>query len=314
MGIFTSSFIVGLLAAMVRIGAPLLLAALGAVFTARAGIVNLALEGTMLIGSFAGFYGSYLTGNVWGGVLFAIIGGIMMQLLLAFFAVIVGANQSVAGMGINMFALGLTTYLLSVMFGVTGSPSSVESFSKIDVPILSDIPYIGEIFFHHQILVYIAYLLVPICWYVLFKTPFGLNVRAVGEHPKVLDIVGKSVVRTRVTCCVIAGALSGLAGAYLSIGELGSFTENLTSGRGYIAVAAVTFGKWNPIGVMAACLLFGFTDALQLRLQTEGVAIAPQFLLMLPYIITMIAMVAVVGRTKAPASMGRPYTKHDARA
>lgn len=313
MGILTHTFICGLLAATVRVAAPLLLAALGSVFTAKAGIVNLALEGTMLLGAFAGYYGSYFTGSVWGGILFAIAGGIAMQLLLAFFAVTVGANQSVAGTGINMFSLGLTTYLLTVMFGISGRPSIVASFKKIKIPFLSQIPYAGTIFFDHQLLVYLAYLCVPVCWYVLFKTPFGLKVRAVGEHPKAVDIAGGSVVKIRYTCCVIAGVLAGIGGAYLSIGELASFTENLTSGRGYIAVAAVTFGKWNPIGVMMACLLFGFTDALQMRLQSEGVSIPPQFLLMLPYFITMIAMVVVVGKTKAPASMGKPYVKHDSR-
>jgi len=313
MNIITPVFITGLLTAMLRVATPLLFAALGSVFTARSGIVNLALEGTMLVGAYAGYYGAYVTGSCWGGLLFAVTGGIAMQLLLGFFAISVGANQSVAGTGINMFALGLTTYLMTVMYGVTGRPSIVASFRKINIPVLSDTPFFGKIFFSHQFLVYVAYILVPVCWYVLFKTPFGLRVRAVGEHPKVIDIAGGSVVRTRYACCIIAGILTGIGGAYLSIGELSSFSENITSGRGYIALAAVTFGKWNPIGVMGACLLFGFADALQLRLQTEGVPVAPQFLLMLPYVITMIAMITVVGKTKAPASMGKPYKKHDSR-
>jgi len=313
MNIMTPVFITGLLTAMIRVATPLLFAALGSVFTAKSGIVNLALEGTMLVGAYAGYYGAYVAGSCWGGLLFAVIGGVSMQLLLGFFSITVGANQSVAGTGINMFALGLTTYLMTVMFGVTGRPSIVDSFHKINIPGLSDIPFLGKVLFSHQLLVYGVYILVPVCWYVLFKTPFGLRVRAVGEHPKVIDIAGSSVVRTRYACCIIAGILTGIGGAYLSIGELSSFSVNLTSGRGYIALAAVTFGKWNPIGVMGACLLFGFADALQLRLQTEGVPIAPQFLLMLPYVITMIAMITVVGKTKAPASMGKPYIKHDSR-
>ncbi|WP_227764915.1 ABC transporter permease [Zhaonella formicivorans] len=311
--VFNEVFIIGFLTASVRMAAPLLLASLGAIFTARVGIINLALEGIMLVGAFSGFYGAYLTGNPLVGALFGMAGGALTALILGFLAITVGANQTVAGTGINIFALGITSYLLSVAFGIGNRPSAVPSFKEIPIPVLADIPIIGPMLFNHIGLVYLAFLLVPVVWYILFRTPFGLTMRSVGEHPKAVDTLGGNVIRTRYICVIISGILAGLGGAVLSIGQLSVFMENITAGRGYIALAAVTFGKWNPLGVLGASMLFGAADGLQLRLQAVGLKIPYQFLLMLPYLLTMIALAGLVGKTTPPAAMGKPYSKQDAR-
>jgi ABC-type uncharacterized transport system permease subunit len=311
--ILNQGFIEGFLTATVRMAAPLLLASLGAIFTARSGIINLALEGIMLIGAFAGFYGAYLTSNPYIGALFGAVGGLLTALILGFLAITVGANQTVAGTGINMFALGITSYLLNVAFGIGNRPSTVPSFSVLKIPVLSNIPLIGPALFEHIPLVYLAFLLVPVVWYILLHTPTGLLIRSVGEHPKAVDTLGGNVVRTRYICVMVSGLLAGLGGAFLSIGYLSVFMENITAGRGYIALAAVTFGKWNPFGVLGASMLFGAADGLQLRLQSVGLNIPYQFLLMLPYALTMIALAGLVGRTIPPAAMGKPYSKQDAR-
>lgn len=311
--VFNQTFIEGFLTATIRMAAPLLLAGLGAIFTAKSGIINMALEGMMLVGAFFGFYGAYLTGNPYLGALMGALGGFFIALILGFLAISVGANQTVAGTGINMFALGLTSYLLNVAFGIGNRPNTVPSFKILEIPILADIPVIGPALFQHIPLVYFAFLLVPVVWYILFHTPIGLIIRSVGEHPKAVDTLGGNVIRTRYICTMVSGLLAGLGGAFLSIGYLSVFMENITAGRGYIALAAITFGKWNPFGVLGAALLFGAADGLQLRLQSVGLDIPYQFLLMLPYVLTMIALAGLVGKTIPPAAMGKPYSKQDAR-
>ena len=305
-------FILGFLTATVRMAAPLLLTALGGVFTARVGIINIALEGMMLMGAFTGYYGAYLTQSPYIGAVFGALGGALIGLILAFISVTVGANQVVAGTGINIFALGFTSYLLNVAFGIGGRPSAVPSFPVAPIPVLSQIPVVGPVLFQHITLVYLAFLLVPAVWYVLFRTPFGLTMRAVGEHPKAVDTLGGNVIRIRYICTIISGLFAGLGGAFLSIGQLSVFMENITAGRGYIALAAVTFGKWNPVGVLGASLLFGAADGLQLRLQAVGLRVPYQFLIMLPYVLTMIMLAGVVGKAVPPAAMGKPYSKQEA--
>ncbi|MGI9951466.1 ABC transporter permease [Moorellaceae bacterium AZ2] len=299
----------GFLAATIRMATPILLASLGGVFTARVGIINFALEGIMLVGAFMGVYGSYVTGNPWIGVLMGSLGGLAVALILGYMSITVKADQVVAGTGINILSIGLTSYLLNVVFGIGAKPSAVAAFQEWAVPGLSNLPFVGPVLFRQIPLVYVALLLVPLTWYIIYKTPFGLSMRAIGENPRAADSLGINVYRVRYLAVIISGILGGLGGAFLSIGQLSVFMEKLTSGRGYVAWSTVTVGKWNPLGIMGASFLFGAADALQLRLQTLGFKIPYQFFLMLPYILTILVLAGVVGRTVPPASMGKPYGK-----
>jgi simple sugar transport system permease protein len=303
--------IIGFVEATIRMSIPILLASLGGMFTARAGIINFALEGIMLNGAFMAAYGSYITGSPWLGVLFGMVGGLVAALILGFTSITAKVNQVVAGTGINILFQGLTSYLLGVIFGIGSAPSNVPSFKALPIPILRNIPIIGKILFNQLPIVYIAIILVPICWYAIYKTPFGLKLRAVGEHPKAADSVGINVTRIKWTAIIISGILGGFGGAFLSIGQLSVFMEKMTAGRGYVAWAAVTVGKWNPLGILGASVLFGGADALQLRLQTMGINVPYQLFMMLPYVLTMLALAGVVGRTVGPASMGKPYYKEE---
>lgn len=303
--------IIGFVEATVRLSTPILLASLGGMFTARAGIINFALEGIMINGAFFAVYGSYITGSPWVGVLFGIAGGLIAAAVLGFASITAKVDQVVAGTGINILFLGLTSYLLGIVFGIGSAPSNVPSFKALPIPVLHNIPIVGDILFNQIPLVYISIILVPICWYVVYKTPFGLKLRAIGEYPKAADSVGINVTRTKWMAIIISGILGGFGGAFLSIGQLSVFMERMTAGRGYVAWATVTVGKWNPFGIYGASLLFGAADALQLRLQAVGIKVPYQFFMMLPYVLTMLVLAGVVGRTVAPAFMGKPYRKEE---
>lgn len=300
--------IVGFIQAAIRMAIPILLASLGGLFSSRVGIINFALEGIMISGAFFGVLGSYISGSPWVGALFGMLGGAVAALVLGFMSITVKVDQVVAGTGINILFLGLTSYLLNIVFGIGAKPSKVASFQDIPIPGLSQIPLIGQIVFNQNALVYLAMLLVPFCYYVIYKTSFGLRLRAVGEHPRAADSLGISVVKTRYMAVVISGLLGGLGGAFLSIAQLSVFMENMTAGRGYVAWASVTVGNWNPFGILGASLLFGVADALQLRLQAFGIGIPHHFFMMLPYVLTILVLTGVVGRTVAPSSMGKPYS------
>jgi simple sugar transport system permease protein len=301
--------IIGFLEASIRVSTPILLAALGAMFTARAGIINFAMEGIMIMGAFFGVYGSNLSGSPWVGALFGMLGGAAVALILGFTSITAKVDQVVAGTGINILFLGLTSYLLGIVYGIGSQPSQVPSFQRMALPLLGKIPVIGPLLFNQLPLVYIAFLLVPVCWYVVNKTPYGLSLQAVGEHPRAADSLGINVVKIRYGAIVISGLLGGLGGAFLSIGQLSVFMEKMTAGRGYMAWSVVTIGKWNPAGIMAASLLFGGAEAIQLRLQAIGIEIPHHFFLMLPYVLTMLVLTGFVGRTVSPKAMGKPYTK-----
>ena len=308
MGGLTGISLEGVLSAMVRMAAPLLLASLGGLFTARAGIINLALEGIMLMGAFTGFAGAYLSNSVAVGLLCAMLGGTMMALILGFLSINARANQTVAGVGINITSLGLTSYLFKVYFTGQGLIKG-PTFSRIAVPVLSKIPVVGPAMFNQNLLVYLAFILVPVVWYILYRTPIGLIIRATGEHPKAVDTLGGNVARVRYLCVIALGCLAGIGGACLTIGQTGTFAENITAGKGYITLATIIFGGFTPFGSLGASLLFGFSEGLQLRLQTAGAAIPHQFLTMLPYVLTLVALTSFVGKSKAPAAMGKPYKR-----
>jgi simple sugar transport system permease protein len=237
------------------------------------------------------------------------VSGIAIAALFALITVKIQINQIVSGIAINLLAVGLTSFFFRALFGITTTPITVKAFDPMIIPGLSAIPLIGEIFFSQTALVYVAFLLVPVSWYILYKTSWGLSIRTVGEHPTAADTVGIPVNRVRTLCVLASGALAGLGGAFLSLGQFNMFVDNMISGRGFIAVAAVIFGRWNPKGILIASLIFGVADALQIRLQTAGIGIPYQFLLMFPYVLTVAALTGIVGKTVAPKALGKAYAK-----
>ena len=297
------------LQAAVRMASPIFIAAVGLVFTGRSGITNIGAEGTMLMGSLAAVIGAYFLGTPGAGLLVAMLVGLLVGLFFAYLVVSVKADQIVMGMAINLLGLGATTTFFRIVFKISTVPPQVTAFSPWEVPLLSRIPVLGPAFFVQIPVVYLGFVLVGVAYFVLFRTTWGLSVRAVGEHPRAADTVGINVLAVRYACCLVDGLMAGLAGGYLSLGLLRGFTENMVAGRGFIALAAVTFGRWNPLGALAASLLFGAGDALQLRLQAAGFHVPYQFMLMLPYVLTMVALAGLVGKSRPPAATGKPYER-----
>jgi len=304
--IFTLSAVIGILTAGVRLATPYLYAALGETLGQRSGVLNLGVEGQMLMGAFAAFYVSITTGNLWLGLLAAVIVGAVMGLAMAFVTVNLQAVQGISGIGFYLFGLGMSTLLFQMTLGTV---ETVSGFPPLHIPVLGDIPVIGEIFFNHNIMVYGAYALVPIAWFVLNKTSIGLKIRAVGENPEAADSLGVSVGTVRYITVTMGGILSAIAGASMSIALLNVFQQNMTSGLGFIAVALVYFGGWRPLGVLLGALLFSMVIALQLRLQVEGSGIPSDLLVMLPYVLTIIALVLTVQRVRAPSALTKPFER-----
>jgi simple sugar transport system permease protein len=298
---------VGLFAAALRMATPLVFASVGGIFSERVGIVNIALEGMMLTGAFSGVLATFATGNPWLGVLASVLAGGLLGYLHALLTVKFSGNQIVSGTGINLLALGATAYLCQVVWGSRGASQSVQGLEAISIPLLKDIPVLGEILGNQTPLVYISVLVVLLSYILLFKTPAGLRIRAVGEHPAAADTSGVNVYKTKYLCVVLSGMLAGLGGAFLSLGHLNLFVLGMTGGRGFIALAAMILGGWTPFGALGASLLFGFADALQMRLQSIG-ALPSQIILTVPYILTII-VVAVFARKRPPPSDYKPYTK-----
>lgn len=284
-----------LLVATLRAATPLLLAALGGIFSERSGVVNIALEGIMLSGAWAAVYFSFLTGSAWLGVLGAVVTGVIMAGLHAVASIRYHADQVVSGTAINLLAMGFTEFMLNRVWGQAGGSPSVAT-----------LPNVGGL----NLFVYIAFILAAVSWVVLFKTPWGLRLRSVGEHPLAADTVGISVAKMRYWGVLLSGVLAGLGGASLSIGLLSRFVHGMSAGKGFIALAAVIFGKWNPLGAVAATLLFGASESLGTLFQTLGIKGIPvQFFSMTPYVLTMLALAGFVGRSTAPAADGTPYEK-----
>jgi simple sugar transport system permease protein len=274
---------------------PILLGALGDLFCERTGVLNIAIEGMMIIGAFGGFLGSYYGGNPYAGFFFAIVCGLFSGAVYAVLVVLLGCNQVVASLGFNMFGLGITSTLHKFLFGIT-----TESHTAQNMPYL----------FGQNIFFYLAVLLVPVSTFIFSQTKWGLKLRAIGEYPKAAATVGINVYLNRFVTCLISGVLCSLGGAFLTIGGLGYFRDNMVAGRGFIAFAAVIFGKYNPVETMIGCLLFGFSDALQLNLQALGVAMPANFFIMMPYLITIVALLVFARRKSfVPKSQGQHYLK-----
>ncbi len=305
--IFSVIFSLNTLSATIRIATPIALAAMGGAFSERAGIINIGLEGMILGGAFAAVAGAFYTGSPWIGVLFSVLAGGLIGLLLAFFTIRLAANHVVAGVGINILALGITTWLMQVLWGNRGSSPNVTGLPEISIPIMKDLPVLGKLIGTHCPLVYLMFLLVLAGWVLLFKTPLGLRIRIVGEHPEAADTAGINIQGVQYFSVILSGSLAGLGGAYLSLGHLNWFSMNMSAGRGYMALAANIFGHWNPLGCLAASFLFSFTDAIQMRLQSLNIGVPYELIQMLPYLLTIIVLAGAVMRSRPPAALGVHY-------
>ncbi len=305
--VFTLAVLVAVVASAIRLAVPLLLASLGETFGQRSGVLNLGVDGIMLLGAFSGYYAVLKTGNVWLGLVAAGIAGLILGLASAVIAVTLKAEQGISGIGIYLFGLGMSDLLFQKL---VGTPIPIDTFPKIHVPILADIPYIGEMFFQHSLVVYMAFAAIPLGTFIINRTTFGMNIRAVGEYPDAADTLGVSVARVRYATQLIGGTLGGIAGGVLAI-SLGIFQQNLTNGAGFIAIALVYFGAFRPVGIMLGALLFGFINALVLELKT--LEIIPRDLsnlaAMAPAVITILALAFVAGRFRAPAALTKPFTR-----
>jgi ABC-type uncharacterized transport system permease subunit len=300
-----TTFYIALLAAGIRIAAPLIFAAVGEIFAERAGVLNIGLEGTMLIGTWAAFMGMYFSGFGFVGVLAGIVGGMLITAILGYVCITQGANQIIAGIIINIFAVGFTSLTYRHMF--RSEIPEIESFAPMPLPYLSELPIVGRLFFSHTILVYLAFILVPLASLLIYRTQLGLCLRAAGELPAAVDTSGVNVLAVRYIGLLLCGAFAGLGGAALSIGQLDQFNDNLTAGRGFIALAIVLLGRWDPYKVAFGAVLFGAADALQLRLQVLNFAIPKELLAIIPYVLAIAAMALFVKRLRLPAALGRPY-------
>ncbi len=306
------AFFISLLAGTVRLATPILLPALGQIYTQRAGILNLGTEGTMLMGAVCGFTVASVTGSLWLGMAAGIMAGIAYSLIMAWLSVTMRANQVVAGIGMNILSTGLAVYIYRLVFGIRTLPPSVVPFPTVEIPVLSKIPVLGTILFSHNIIVYLTYVLVlPLSWFVLEKTTFGLKIKAVGENPRAADSKGVNVGLVRYLSVLIGGAYAGAGGAFMTIAYMNTFTEKIIGGFGFIAVSVVIFARFKPVNAAFGALIFGMAQALQLRLQAQGIGIPSQFLLMLPYIMTIIALVIASKKAEFPSAYTIPYSRLD---
>ena len=293
----TEIFTVALIWSTIRLSTPLILAALGGMFSERSGVINIALEGMMLAGAFTAAAVTYGTGSPWIGLIGGMAAGLVIAAIHAIACIRFRADQVVTGTAINILMIGVPGFLSGAFFLSSGSTPQIARENLI--------PWAP---------IYIAFLLVPIAWYVLYKTPFGLRLRSVGENPEAADAAGVRVARMRYAGVLLSGVLAGIGGAYLSIGQSSLFTRNMTSGRGFIALAALIFGKWRPVQTMLACLLFGFTEAVTIQMQgvvklPSGDDIPVQFIQMVPYVLTIIVLAGFIGTSRPPRALGIPYQK-----
>ncbi len=297
-------------AATLRLAAPIALAALGGTVTERSGVTNIALEGSMLVGCFFGVVAADRSHSVWIGLAVALLAGVLLAGLHAYASIALRADQIVSGMALNILALGLTTYLDYQLYGTTGTPADLPTLPDVQLGFLKGVPYLGDAIGSQNLMVWVMGVLVVLLQLFLFRTVLGLRLRAVGEHPRAAETVGIDVRRIRYAAVLASGALAALGGAYLSLGVAHSFTDGMTGGRGFIGLAAMIFGRWTPVGALAASLIFGYGNALSTSLQGASIGdvkVPVQLLGTLPYILTILAVAGFVGRSRPPAADGLPY-------
>jgi general nucleoside transport system permease protein len=299
-------FIIGLLAATLRVATPLIFGTLGELFSERAGVLNLGIEGTMFLGAFVGFAAASLTGSLWLGLFAAILAGILSGLLMALLTVRLGVNQHVSGLGITLFWTGFSLFAFRIIFGESKVPPSIDPFRPLSP--FGELPWLGPIFEQH-ILTYISLALIPLVWWIIYRTRFGLNIRAVGENPEAADAAGLDVYVIRTQALVIAGALMGVAGAFLTLAQLGSFTFGIIAGRGWVCIALIIFANWEAVRVLWGALIFAGVAALQLRLQTLGLKLPYELFLSLPYLVTILALTLAGRNVSAPSSLLKAYRR-----
>lgn len=305
----TLALITAMLAAAVRMATPLTLAGLGETFSEKSGILNIGLEGIMLSGAFFSFITAYYTQSLFLGVVGGCVGGMAISLVHGVLSIRLRVDQTIAGLALNFLALGLTSFFFLMAFGRTTDLPQCPRAPQIAIPFLSDIPVVGQALFNQDIFVYLSFVLVAISYLVLEKTEWGVNIKATGEHPKAVDVAGISVAATRYRAALINGIFTGLAGSYLTLGLLGFFMENITAGKGYIALVVVILGRRHPVGVLLAALVVGAADAFQFRMQTMGVSLPSQVFNMLPYLVTVLVLLLSIGKNRTPAALGEPYIR-----
>ncbi len=299
----------GMLSSAVLLSVPITLGAFSGVLCERSGVVNIAIEGMMLMASMVGALVGSLTHNAWLGLVGAILSGVLLALLHGVLSIKYRINQVISGTVINIFSAGFTAFVSQKFLQENQALNSPPMFTRIPIPLLSDIPLLGPIFFNTNLFVYLMFILLIVIQVALFATRWGLRLRSVGEHPKAADTLGINVFKTRYMAVLLGGVVAGIAGAFFTLGSVGRFDEGMTAGKGFIGLAAMIFGNWTPLGSMGAGLLFGFADALGSKLSILGSAIPPQFMAMAPYLITMIVLAGFIGKGQMPAADGEPYTK-----
>ena len=305
--LLTQAVFIAMVASGVRLAVPLLIASVGEMFGQRSGVLNLGVDGIMLLGAFSGYYAVLRSGSVWYGLAFGTIIGLLLGVVSAIIAVTLKAEQGISGIGVYLFGLGMSDLLFQKL---VGTPVPISSFPKVHVPLLSEIPLLGGMLFRHSLVVYIAFVAVPVSMWVLNRTTFGLNIRAAGQNPESADSLGVSIARVRYATVIIGGTLAGTAGAALAI-DLGIFQQNLTNAAGFIAIALVYFGAWRPLGVMAGALLYGLVNAVVLQMKTLGIIPLAwsDIAAMVPAVITILALVVVAQRFQPPAALTKPFSR-----
>ena len=302
--------VVRLISSAVLLSVPIVFGALGGAIGERAGVVNIAIEGQLLASAFVAAVVGTMTGNPWIGLLAALVAGALVALVLGVFAITYRVNQVIVGVVLNVLVLGLTSFMYSQVLVPQGAMyNKTTLFPRVEIPGLAHIPIIGPALFNQSVIVYVMYLTVPAVWFAMFRSRWGLRLRAVGEHPMAADTVGIKVERVRYRALVVAGAVVGMGGAYYTLVSVSSFGKNMTAGAGFIALAAVIFGKWDPLKAALAALLFGFASSLEGAMSIVGSPVPSQFMLMLPYVVTLLAVAGLVGRSRGPAASGVAYVK-----
>lgn len=308
---FNIAFITGLIGATMRMATPIIFATIGEIISERSGVLNLGIEGIMLMGAMTGFLITYITGSLWLGVIAAALVGMVLALLMALLSVYLGLSQHVSGLSITLFSTGLAMFIYRLYIGSPIIPPTVQPFTQVTIPLLSRIPIIGDGIFNQYLLTYLALLLIPVISLILYKTQVGLKIRTVGENPFAADTVGVNVNLTRTLCLVAGGALMGIGGAFLTLAHQNMFLIDVIGGRGWIAIAMVIFGNWDPLKGALGAIMFGFLDGLQLRLQGLGFRVPFDIFLMIPYILTIAALIIVSRKTTVPAGLLKPYRREE---